>query len=221
MRIKFVLHQKVYKQDSEQLIYDEEDIEIATYVNMSFFLIKHYYDLKGHNKNLTWLPADLISVDPLPEIIESVIRDKPDILALSVFIWNEDEQHQIAKAVKEKYPETLIVMGGPQLATHKDPEFFQRHPYVDYVVYGDGEKAFQQIVDYHGGFLPDDSQFVNIVRNNKGVYKLYPWERFTDEDFLASSPYLAKQDLIRQHVQAIVVKGVPRNDFLGGYHGHY
>ena len=60
-----------------------------------------------------------------------------DVLGLSCYTWNWRIQCSIAEAVKAAHPLCLVVAGGPD-PDYKDPEFFERHPYVDAIAVKDG-----------------------------------------------------------------------------------
>jgi len=168
-------------------------------INPAWLFMQKWYELHGKNPNLTWLLPGALLTD-VDESLQSILDDRPDVLGLGVYVWNDDIQHLIAKKVKEQLPNTLIVLGGPNLSVHKDFEngsnstdYFTKHPYVDYVVYGDGEKPFQQIIDYHGGFITNKEDFVNIIENCKGQGKCYPYEVLSDELYLSQSPYASQE----------------------------
>jgi len=191
-----------------------------TTLNPSWIFLKTWYDLHGLNKNVTWLKSEILVFDDPETIVKNIIKEAPDVLGLGVYIWNETLQMYIAKKVKQALPNTVIVMGGPQLAVHRndvDPEelqddFFIKHPYIDYSVYGDGEKPFQQIIDYVSGYIKNKDEFVNIVENNNGKRKIYPFEVLTDELYLSTSPYVNNKELIKQQIEFITSKGVPKDN---------
>jgi putative methyltransferase len=182
-------------------------------VNLAYFYLKHFYDLHGKNTNVEWQMADLFVLDDFDTIIANIEKNLPDILGLSVFIWNETLQYKISKTIKERYPNIRIVAGGPQIAAHKDKNFFSKHPYIDYVVYGDGERAFQQIIDFESGLLTDKSNWVNIVENANS-YTLYPFEQLVDGLYFTTSPILNQQQFVIDHIKDLENKGVPRNEML-------
>jgi tRNA A37 methylthiotransferase MiaB len=167
---------------------------------MAYYFLKHYYYLhgKGHP---TWLDCDLVHVENFHDQFSKIKAQDPDLLALSVFVWNERTQFKLARDYKIHKPESIIVMGGPQLTAHHDQNFFKNHPYVDYVVYGDGEKPFQQIIDHHMGHMADTGKFINIIENQNGLYKRYPFEMLSDELYLATSPFLSQTDFIRGNLE--------------------
>ena len=80
------------------------------------------------------------------EEIVSKIKD-PDVLGFSCFMWNWNLNCDIAKAVKEKYPDCLIVFGGQhQPMPDRNVGFFQEHSYVDILVHHEGEETFYEIL---------------------------------------------------------------------------
>ena len=172
----------------------------AVTVNMAYYFLKHYYSLHGLG-NPTWLDCDLIHVEDFDDQFTSIKSQRPDLLALSVFVWNERTQFKLAEEYKKYNPSCIVVMGGPQLTAHKDPRFFEKFPYVDYVVYGDGEKPFQQLIDYHLGHDIDREDFVNIIENQHKLSVKHPFEMIADNLYLSTSPFLSQTDFIRGDLQ--------------------
>ena len=185
-----------------------------TNINPAYFFVKAFYMLHGKTADVEWLPCDLTMFDTAEDQAESIIKEQPDVLALSVYIWNEVHQFKIARLVKEKLPNTTIVLGGPQLVAHKDPEFFEKFGYVDFVCYGDGEKAFQLLIDKIAGTLSPVTELINMVENLKPGYKLWPFEMLVDEEYLSTSSFLIQKEDVRQHVQGLVNKGIPKNKIV-------
>lgn len=189
-----------------------------TYVclNPSFWFMKHYYDLHGKNPSVHWLWPEMIQIDSLEVVIQRMVEENPDVIGLSLFIWNYSFQFKIARRIKELLPNTVVVMGGPHLTAHKDEDkdFFQQHPYVDYVVYGDGEKAFQQIIDYESGFLESKESFINIVENCNGESKVWPYEQINDPKYLSTSAFVKYEKEIGDVLDYLVSQGIPRKRLM-------
>ena len=79
------------------------------------------------------------------EDVMSQIND-PHICMFSTYIWNENYNLTIAKQIKEKYPECIIVFGGPQI--HNDGFSFQlNNSFVDCVVLNEGENSTKRILE--------------------------------------------------------------------------
>ena len=47
------------------------------------------------------------------KILSSILESEPDILAISVYIWNRDLVKFIVSSIKRLYPEIKVVLGGP------------------------------------------------------------------------------------------------------------
>lgn len=73
------------------------------------------------------------------------------IAGFSCFLWNMNISLQTAKEVKRKFPDSLIVTGGPSIP--KDPEltddFFKKYPEVDVICIGEGEEVFTSLCHHY------------------------------------------------------------------------
>lgn len=181
-------------------------------LNMAFFFIKHFYDLHGQNKKINWLDPEIVCLKSYHNQMQDLIKESPDLLALSIFIWNAKLQFKIAKNYKKKNPNSIIIMGGPQLTAHKDENFFKKFPFVDYVIYGDGEKAMQKIIDYESGILKTTDEFVNTITNKNQIYQKYPYEQINDHLYLSTSPYLNQKGLIEKYIKKLEDNGIGRDN---------
>ena len=100
------------------------------------------------------------------EDIITKIKD-PDILLFSCFMWNWNLNCQIAKTIKEKYPNCKIIYGGQhQPLADRAKGFFEEHSYVDILIHTEGEETIKEIL------LNKDLKEVNGITyniNNKEV----------------------------------------------------
>lgn len=163
-------------------------------INPLFFFIKTYYDIYGMNDRVEWLRCEHVIFDSVEKSAEAIVAARVDVLGLSVFIWNEDYQYAVAKKVKELDPDIVIVFGGPQLDAHKNPGFFKTHPYVDWVCYGDGEKAFQLLVDKLSDLYK--GPLINMVENVDGNTLVHDYEIISDEKYLSIGALTAQKEII-------------------------
>lgn len=163
------------------------------YISPAYLMIRAYYDLRGKNRSkVNWLPTVYNSQITVEELFEQVRAESVDVLCLSMYIWNRAQLNHLAKLVKEHMPETVIVAGGPDLDAHCNPNFFKDNPFIDYVVYGDGEEAFTQLLDS----IVDQTELsdaVNIVTPTR----LYPFKIFQDKEFSELSPWIELKDEIQ------------------------
>lgn len=117
--------------------------------------------------------------------------DNPSVAAFSTCMWNEQLNLHVAKELKKRYPECLVVFGGPQVPF--DPtHYFKRYPFIDISVRGEGEEAFLEILrraidsrDFSG--IPG----VSWREQRKGDCVVNPEEDVFDKDLdRYPSPYL-------------------------------
>lgn len=181
--------------------------------------LKTWYDIHGSNPNTEWLKGGYwLFSDNYDQIAESILSEKPNIVGFGCYVWNFEQQIEIARRIKLGNPNATIVFGGPQLSVHTDidgyedvqKDFFINNPFVDYVVYGEGEKPFQQIIDFESGYLENTDSFINIVKNNNGVRQLFPYERITDPVFLGTSIFLENKDYFLEEIKLLEQQGIPR-----------
>ena len=73
-----------------------------------------------------------------------------DILLCSCYVWNWEITTYLAKKVKEINPQCLIVFGGPQAPDIPDG-FFEKYPFVDILVHGEGEIILENLLTEYLG----------------------------------------------------------------------
>lgn len=174
-------------------------------INMAYFMMKHYHDLHGRSRP-EWLPQEFITVDSADDQVNRLLTDQVDVLLLPCFVWNYELQKEIARLFRQHRPEARIIMGGPHLTAHRRTDFFEECPWVDYAVYGDGERALSLLLDHFSG-QDNQDQWVNIVENRQGRAHCYPYEMLRDSEYWSSSPYLDQQDFIRENLTALYALG--------------
>lgn len=174
-------------------------------MNPNFYHLKSYYKFRGkHFNEINWLPRILDPFISVNEILDKIKQENVNILCLSFFIWNHDKNIIIAKKIKQHLPYIKIIAGGPNLWAHRNKEFFDEHPYIDYVVYGDGEEAFVEILDSIIEKRDLNNNYsVNIVTKER----IYPFKVFKDIDYQNSSAVLTCQEDIKEDILYFQKKG--------------
>lgn len=73
----------------------------------------------------------------------------PDIVGFANYSWNFQLEYQYAKLIKELWPKTIIVFGGPNygLEPEEVAEFWDAYPAIDFVIVREGEQAFADLFD--------------------------------------------------------------------------
>jgi putative methyltransferase len=96
--------------------------------------VKNNYELD----KLVWLR------DNLDETLASIIDN--DVVAFSTYIWNKNYNYALARKLKEANPKCIIIFGGPELPITKK-NIFEKFPFIDYVVKGEGEITFKRLLE--------------------------------------------------------------------------
>ena len=122
--------------------------------------------------------------EPVDVVMEKI--ENPAVVAFSCYNWTFEYNKILAKAIKDKYPECLIIFGGHQISENVD--IFPELPFVDVLIYGEGERPFKEILDA----VIKRETFVNIANiayKDSGKY-IYTRKDFYRDLEGYKSPYL-------------------------------
>jgi radical SAM superfamily enzyme YgiQ (UPF0313 family) len=86
-----------------------------------------------------------VSLDPW-WVAFRVLALEPDVVGLSVTCWNARAVYEVCRIVDEARPETVIVLGGPEVGPVSE-RVLAENPAVDAVVRGEGEATFAALLD--------------------------------------------------------------------------
>ena len=129
----------------------------APFLPYIWAILKSYWERHGDRDYYQWL--DPIFQNDTPATLLRPYQDTPvDVLGLSCYTWNWRIQCEIARQVKARNPNALVVAGGPH-PDYKDPQFFSKHPYIDLVAVKDGEATLTSILSK---LMANDRDFKDI-----------------------------------------------------------
>tara|TARA_Y100000294_G_scaffold177963_1_gene205945 strand:- start:1963 stop:4005 length:2043 start_codon:yes stop_codon:yes gene_type:complete len=79
---------------------------------------------------------------------DALQKEKPDVVCMSCYSWNENLTYEYAKYIKKKYPKVLIIFGGPNLPheQEKRKNYLQRNKAIDFYIKWDGEYALTNLI---------------------------------------------------------------------------
>jgi radical SAM superfamily enzyme YgiQ (UPF0313 family) len=83
-----------------------------------------------------------------PDETVAMLED-PDVVGFSTYVWNWEMSIEVARRLKAKHPNCLVVFGGPQVPNpdrNEHAEFCERFPFIDIAVHGEGEITFSEIL---------------------------------------------------------------------------
>ena len=133
---------------------------------------------------------DLIYVRQRPEEIVERYED-PFLLAFSTYIWNVRLSLEVARLAKQRFPDVLIVFGGPSAPAERGAAepFLRQYPFVDIIAANEGETTFLEccLALLDG---TDLQQVAGLHRLVNGVYLPAPPRPLTKNMDELSSPYV-------------------------------
>jgi putative methyltransferase len=116
----------------------------APFIPYMWAILKSHWEHHEDEDLYAWL--DPIYRNDVPSAVLAPYRHSAiDVLGLSCYTWNWRLQCGIAREVKARHPNCLVVAGGPE-PDYKDPDFFKKHPDIDIIAVKDGEFSFQRIL---------------------------------------------------------------------------
>ncbi len=97
-----------------------------------------------------------------------------DIIGFCTYIWNVKTVLSVAEKLKKCRPETVIVLGGPEVS-YNAGELLSKYSFVDYVISGEGEIPMAKLCDSlsSGGEIPDG--YGICYRSTVGIVEAEPY----------------------------------------------
>ncbi|NSW92193.1 MAG: B12-binding domain-containing radical SAM protein [Firmicutes bacterium] len=106
--------------------------------------------------------------DNIEWVLSKIFLEKPDVIALSCYIWSIDYILKLVSNLKKVLPHTAIILGGPEVSFDPEEIMFN-NTFIDYIICGEGEKSFGKLLKtLQDGSIPIDSIEGLCYRNNKG-----------------------------------------------------
>lgn len=77
-------------------------------------------------------------------IAADLLSEAPDVIGISVYIWNVEKTKSLVELLKKRDPHITIILGGPEVTY--EPEFFLTNWSVDYIIGGEGEFVLGELL---------------------------------------------------------------------------
>lgn len=92
---------------------------------------------------LPWVLANFASNEV---IIDYILKNNPDTICFSCYLWNVERSTYIAERIKETVSAIKILFGGPEV--HEESWVLSRYrPFIDAFVAGEGEWFFENLLN--------------------------------------------------------------------------
>ena len=99
-----------------------------------------------------WRVADVLIEKVVIEPYVDSLTEEIHVVAMSCYVWNFNYNNRLAQAIKKRWPDCKIVVGGPEITKH-DPDLIRNRPWFDLAVLGENESV-----------LADFLQDLNLLR---------------------------------------------------------
>lgn len=90
-----------------------------------------------------------VRVFKYPErLIEALDEGPPAIIGFSNYCWNLELSYRFAQLIKRRYPDTVVIMGGPNYPIDEpsQAQFLRDYPAIDFYIVKEGEAPVGQLV---------------------------------------------------------------------------
>ena len=78
-------------------------------------------------------------------VLQALVREHPDVLAISTYIWNSSMADRLLPKLHELLPDTALFTGGPEVSFHTE-DYLSARPYLTGVLVSEGEVTFTELV---------------------------------------------------------------------------
>lgn len=118
---------------------------------------RQYKDIRNH--------FELKNIFFKRELHDTVLKkmEKPSLVGFSCYIWNENYCLNLAKKIKNKWPDCVVLFGGEQVSK----KHYEKYDFVDAIVLNEGEQAFVDIL--HRLMNQDKIPFVSCFPRLKNL----------------------------------------------------
>jgi radical SAM superfamily enzyme YgiQ (UPF0313 family) len=163
------------------------------YLPIVQYALRMCYDMSGkYPDQLDWC-VSYVELGNVDTMWEEFLRDDPDIVCMSLYVWNAVALHALAEKIRKEFPEKIIILGGPEIHWKTHDQYWKDHPWYDYMVYGDAEETFSQLIDLiiDGNYTELNLlQIPNLIYQSKNKIVKTPHQIYKGSLYKEHSPWL-------------------------------
>ncbi|HBH3656309.1 TPA: B12-binding domain-containing radical SAM protein [Clostridioides difficile] len=123
----------------------------------------------------------------LDYILKDIYKNEYDIILFSTYIWNVGDIVKLCDNLKKIRPNTKIALGGPEVS-YDSYEAMKKYDFVDYILYGEGELIFRDLVLHLQGKMEINDINGLVYRQGNEIIVNKPMELLQNLDEIPS-PY--------------------------------
>jgi radical SAM superfamily enzyme YgiQ (UPF0313 family) len=134
------------------------------------------------------------------KLSNQILKDPPDILALSNYCWNIELGYTLINWAKKINPKLIVILGGPNFPTEAEEKkkFFKQRPFVDFYIESEGEIGFVKILEK----LQKYDFNTKVLKNS--------------EEHIVNCCYLNEENLIQAQIERIKDVNILPSPYLDG-----
>lgn len=121
------------------------------------------------NKEVEWIKVSATINSNVGSVVAEIVRDAPDILAATAWLFTHEVLLKIVGRVKALLPHCVVMLGGPEMLGNNE-NYLRRYPFVNCVFRGEGELEFHKWLRVWG----DRGQWENVTGlcwlDDEGLY---------------------------------------------------
>ena len=157
------------------------------FVPYAYGLLRCYAEQSAAvRENYAW-QEPFCRIEPVASLVAKI--NQPDLLFMSCYAWNFNQQLEIARQVKARYPQCRVVCGGLHIP-HDSTGYLERHPFIDILVHGEGEIPVRNLLEELLQAEPNLRQVSGISYRQDGVTVQTPESEKLPKHLPVPSPYL-------------------------------
>lgn len=157
----------------------------ARYVHPSFglrYLLANMGDLRERTQLLEF---DLRQSSE--EVADRILSESPRIVGIGVYIWNVRLVEQLVAEIKQRRPETIVVLGGPEVS--HAPEKQTVSDKADYIIQGEADLAFVDLCERLLAGKGPSGRIIHATDPDLSKIQL-PYDLYTTEDLSHKLTYV-------------------------------
>ena len=146
--------------------------------------------------------------DRVENILESLLKERPQVIGFSCYIWNIDMVEKLSSLIKLVDDSIEILFGGPEVS-YDGKEFLHSHE-GDYVIEGEGEETFREFLEYKLGKRSIGSIRGLFYKDRQGNINSILHRDLVDVDQLIF-PYMYEESFKSKIIYYEAARGCPFN----------
>lgn len=115
-------------------------------IQLALYYIKAYFEknMRHNFRNVKINTKVFSDHENVRAITRKILRETPDILGFSCYVWNVEKILKITKMIKKRHSHINIILGGPEVSPRAE-ELLKKERAIDFIVRGEGEEIFLRL----------------------------------------------------------------------------